>query len=41
MSKYDDVQGFKDKTNLKGIDYKEFPRDDVASAPYRGLLLSR
>ncbi|UAN47520.1 cellulose biosynthesis protein BcsO [Serratia sp. JSRIV001] len=41
MSKYDDVQGFKDKTNLKGIDYKEFPRDDVASAPYRWSIVEQ
>lgn len=41
MSKYDDVQGFKDKTNLKGIDYKEFPRDDVASAPHRWSIVDQ
>lgn len=41
MSKYDDVQGFKDKTNLKGIDYKEFPRDDVASAPHRWPIVEQ
>ncbi|MBC3380567.1 cellulose biosynthesis protein BcsO [Serratia fonticola] len=41
MSKYDDVQGFKDKTNLKDIDYKEFPRDDVASAPHRWSIVDQ
>lgn len=41
MSKYDDVQGFKDKTNLKEIDYKEFPREDVASAPRRWSIVDQ
>jgi hypothetical protein len=41
MSKYDDVQGFKDKTNLKDIDYKEFPRDDVASATHRWSIVDQ
>ncbi|CAI2159419.1 Uncharacterised protein [Serratia fonticola] len=41
MSKYDDVQGFKDKTNLKEIDYKEFPHDDVASAPHRWSIVEQ
>ncbi|MGL5388888.1 MAG: cellulose biosynthesis protein BcsO [Serratia sp. (in: enterobacteria)] len=41
MSKYDDVQGFKDKTNLKEIDYKEFPREDAASAPHRWSIVDQ
>lgn len=41
MSKYDDVQGFKDKTNLKEIDYKEFPRDDATSASHRWSIVDQ
>lgn len=41
MSKYDDVQGFKDKTNLKELDYKEFPRADVASAMQRWSIVEQ
>ncbi|WP_411752590.1 hypothetical protein [Serratia sp. (in: enterobacteria)] len=41
MSKYDDVQRFKDKTNLKDIDYKEFPHDDVASTPQRWSIVDQ
>ncbi|HGM5488492.1 TPA: hypothetical protein ACKP1B_000070 [Serratia fonticola] len=41
MSKYDDVQGFKDKTNLKEIDYKEFPREDVASTRHRWSIVEQ
>ena len=41
MSKYDDVQGFKDKTNLKDIDYKEFPREDVATAQHRWSIVDQ
>lgn len=41
MSKYDDVQGFKDKTNLKDIDYKEFPREDVASSTQRWSIVDQ
>lgn len=41
MSKYDDVQGFKDKTNLKDIDYKEFPREETASAPHRWSIVDQ
>ncbi|MGF6192609.1 hypothetical protein [Serratia sp. 2723] len=41
MSKYDDVQGFKDKTNLKELDYKEFPREDVASATQRWSIVDQ
>lgn len=41
MSKYDDVQGFKDKTNLKDIDYKEFPREETASALHRWSIVDQ
>lgn len=41
MSKYDDVQGFKDKTNLKDIDYKEFSREDAASTPLRWSIVDQ
>ncbi|WP_431223107.1 cellulose biosynthesis protein BcsO [Serratia sp. L9] len=41
MSKYDDVQQFKDKINLKDIDYKEFPKDDNASALQRWAIVDQ
>lgn len=41
MSKYDDVQQFKDKINLKDIDYKEFPKDDSASTLQRWAIVDQ
>ncbi|MFC0229381.1 hypothetical protein [Serratia aquatilis] len=41
MSKYDDVQRFKDKINMKNIDYKEFPREDAASPLQRWSIVEQ
>lgn len=41
MSKYDDVQQFKDKINLKGIDYKEFPKEDATSSLQRWSIVEQ
>ncbi|AHG22942.1 hypothetical protein Z042_20750 [Chania multitudinisentens RB-25] len=41
MSKYDDVQQFKNKVNMKDIDYKEFPNDDSALALHRWPIVEQ
>lgn len=41
MSKYDDVQQFKKKINMKDIDYKEFPKDDGSSALHRWSIVEQ
>ncbi len=41
MSKYDDVQRFKDKINLKDIDYKEFPKEESASTLHRWSIVEQ
>jgi hypothetical protein len=41
MSKYDDVQQFKDKINLKDIDYKEFPKEESTSTFYRWPIVEQ
>ena len=41
MSKYDDIQRFKEKVNMKGIDYKEFPKDDGASSLHRWAIVEQ
>jgi hypothetical protein len=41
MSKYDDVQQFKNKINMKDIDYKEFPKDDGSSALHRWAIVEQ
>ncbi|WP_197091810.1 cellulose biosynthesis protein BcsO [Serratia oryzae] len=41
MSKYDDVQQFKKKINMKDIDYKEFPKEDSSLALHRWPIVEQ
>lgn len=41
MSKYDDVQQFKNKINMKDIDYKEFPKEDSSLALHRWPIVEQ
>ncbi|WON78077.1 cellulose biosynthesis protein BcsO [Serratia sp. UGAL515B_01] len=41
MSKYDDVQRFKDKINMKDIDYKEFPKEDATALIKRWAIVEQ
>ncbi|WP_337263877.1 cellulose biosynthesis protein BcsO [Serratia sp. MMO-24] len=41
MSKYDDVQQFKNKINMKHIDYKEFSTEDSSLALHRWPIVEQ